>query len=62
MNANYSAAWKLLGKAWVAAGDPAAALAAYQKGVVAAQQMGDKQTLREMQVFIRRLEQAARRQ
>ena len=56
LNPNYSAAWKLLGKALIAANDSAAALAAYRNGVVAAQQMGDKQTLREMQVFIRRLE------
>jgi len=58
MNPAYSAAWKLLGKALVAAGDPAGALAAYRNGVAAAQRMGDKQTLREMQVFIRRLEQS----
>lgn len=56
MNPNYSAAWKLLGKALSAAGDHAGALAAYRSGVAAAQQMGDKQTLREMGVFIRRLE------
>ena len=62
MNAKYSAAWKLLGKASIATGDAEGALAAYRSGVVAAQQMGDKQTLREMQVFIRRLEQAAGRQ
>jgi predicted Zn-dependent protease len=55
-NPNYSAAWKVLGKALVAAGDTKGALSAYQLGVVAAQQMGDKQTLREIQVFIRRLE------
>jgi Tfp pilus assembly protein PilF len=60
MNAKYSAAWKLLGNAFIAAGDPEAALAAYQKGVAAAQQMGDKQALKEMQVFIRRLEKSAR--
>ena len=60
MNPNYSAAWKLLGKALLAAGNPAGALAAYRKGVAAAQQMGDKQTLREMQVFIRRLEKTDR--
>ena len=60
LNANYSAAWKLLGKALVAAENPEGALAAYQRGVVAAQQMGDKQTLREMQVFIRRLEKSDR--
>ena len=58
LNPKYSAAWKLLGKALVAAGDPEAALAAYRNGVVAAQQMGDKQTLKEMQVFIRRLEKS----
>ena len=56
LNPNYSAAWKLLGKALLAANDSHAALIAYRKGVVAAQQMGDKQALREMQVFIRRLE------
>jgi predicted Zn-dependent protease len=51
----YSAAWKLLGKALAAAGDRQGALAAYESGVVAAQQKGDKQALREMQLFIRRL-------
>jgi tetratricopeptide (TPR) repeat protein len=56
LNPSYSAAWKLLGKAWVAIGDPDAALAAFQQGVAAAQQMGDKQALKEIQVFIRRLE------
>jgi len=56
LNANYSAAWKLLGKALVAGGNPEGALEAYRQGVAAAQQMGDKQTLREMQVFIHRLE------
>ena len=52
---HYSAAWKLLGKTLAAAGDRQGALAAYESGVVAAQQKGDKQALREMQVFIRRL-------
>ena len=61
MNPDYSAAWKLLGKALVAAGDPDRALAAYRSGVAAAQQMGDKQTLREMEVFIRRLEKTSGR-
>lgn len=56
LNPKYSAAWKLLGKALTAANDPSAALAAYRHGVAAAQQMGDKQALKEMQVFIRRLE------
>lgn len=52
---HYSAAWKLLGNTLAAAGDRQGALAAYRCGVVAAQHKGDKQTLREMQVFIRRL-------
>ena len=56
LDANYSAAWKLLGKAMVATGNADGALAAYRSGVAAAQQKGDKQALREMQVFIRRLE------
>lgn len=58
LNPRYSAAWKLLGKALTAANDPSAALAAYRDGVAAAQQMGDKQALKEMQVFIRRLEKS----
>ena len=60
LNPKYSAAWKLLGKALTAADDPDGALAAYRNGVVAAQQMGDKQALREMQVFIRRLDKSDR--
>lgn len=51
----YSAAWKLLGKSLVAAGDSAGARGAYEQGVAAAQQKGDKQALKEMQLFIRRL-------
>jgi Flp pilus assembly protein TadD len=51
----YSAAWKLLGKALTQAGDKAAALDAYRDGMVAAQKKGDKQALKEMQVFAKRL-------
>jgi Flp pilus assembly protein TadD len=53
---HYSAAWKLLGKALTAAGDEAGAIAAYQQGVAAAQQKGDKQAEKEMRVFLRRLQ------
>lgn len=53
----YSAAWKLLGKSLVAAGDVAAAKHAYESGVAAAQHRGDKQALREMTVFLRRLDE-----
>ena len=51
----YSAAWKLLGKAFSASGQEAAALEAYRDGMAAAQKKGDKQAYKEMQVFARRL-------
>ena len=50
----YSAAWKLLGKSRAAAGDSDGALDAYRRGIAAAEQRGDKQALKEMQVFVRR--------
>jgi Tfp pilus assembly protein PilF len=52
----YSAAWRALGKALEAAGEPAQALAAYRDGIAAAQKKGDKQAQKEMTVFARRLE------
>lgn len=55
----YSAAWKLLGKALAESGEPAAAIAAYRSGIEAAQRHGDKQAVREMGVFLRRLEKDA---
>jgi len=51
----YSAAWKLLGRALTEALRPAEALDAYQQGIAAAQRKGDKQAMKEMQVFARRL-------
>ena len=51
----YSAAWKLLGKACLDAGQPQAAVEAWQSGIVAAMQRGDKQAEKEMTVFLRRL-------
>ena len=51
----YSAAWKLLGKALTTAGRPADALAPYREGIAAAEKRGDKQAMKEMQVFARRL-------
>ncbi len=52
----YSAAWKLLGKAQLAAGDKAAAGDAYRAGIAAAEKKGDQQAMKEMRVFLRRLE------
>jgi Tfp pilus assembly protein PilF len=53
---DYSAAWKLLGRALAAAGASAEASDAYRQGIEAAQRKGDKQAAKEMAVFLRRLE------
>ncbi|MGZ5035524.1 MAG: tetratricopeptide repeat protein [Usitatibacter sp.] len=58
-DADYSAAWKLLGKALAAGGDAAAAMAAYRSGLDAANRRGDKQAAKEMAVFLKRLEKGA---
>jgi predicted Zn-dependent protease len=51
----YSAAWKLYGKALADAGQAAQALAAYRSGIEVAERKGDKQAAREMLVFVRRI-------
>lgn len=53
---DYSAAWKLLGKALGEAGERQAALDAYRRGIAVAEAKGDKQAAKEMTVFARRLE------
>lgn len=55
----YSAAWKLLGKALAQSGDAPGAAAAYRSGIVAAEARGDKQAAKEMAVFLKRLEKPA---
>ena len=55
LDPGYSAAWKLLGKALSAAQRDDEALIAWNEGIAAAQRSGDKQAMREMQVFVRRL-------
>jgi predicted Zn-dependent protease len=52
----YSAAWKMLGKACLAAGQPQAAAEAWRNGIAVAMQRGDKQAEKEMSVFLRRLD------
>jgi predicted Zn-dependent protease len=54
----YSAAWKLLGKALEASGEPPAAAEAYRAGIAAAEKRGDKQAAKEMAVFLRRIERS----
>ena len=57
----YSAAWKGLGRALESAGRADEALEAYRRGIEAARGKGDRQAEKEMSVFRRRLEKAARK-
>ncbi len=52
---NYSAAWKLLGKAYAELHDSQNAINSYLSGIDVAVQKGDKQAAKEMQVFLKRL-------
>ena len=53
---DYSAAWKLLGKALAEDGQPQAALDTYRQGIAVAERKGDKQAAKEMTVFAQRLQ------
>lgn len=55
-NQNYSAAYKLLGKAHAENSDITSAKVAYKEGIESAERAGDKQAAKEMRVFLRRLE------
>jgi predicted Zn-dependent protease len=52
---DYSAAWKLLGRALAESGAAEGALEAYERGIAVAEARGDKQAAKEMTVFARRL-------
>lgn len=56
LDQEYSAAWKLLGKALAEADQSAEALTAYRTGIEVAQRKGDKQAAKEMAVFAARIE------
>lgn len=56
---NYSAAWKLLGKATAENGDARAAAEVYTRGIEVATQQGDVQAAKEMRVFLKRLKNSA---
>ena len=58
-DAQYSAAWKLLGKALAETGDGPGAAKAYAQGIAVAEARGDVQAAKEMRVFLRRLEKSA---
>lgn len=55
----YSAGWKALGNALVAAGKTAEAQQAYERGIEVAERRGDRQAANEMRVFAKRLTRAA---
>ena len=57
LDPSYSAAWKLLGKARAASGDTVGAADAYRRGIATATARGDRQAAKEMEVFLRRIEQ-----
>lgn len=57
-DADYSAAWKLLGRALVEGGDAAQARRAWTEGIAAANRAGDVQSRKEMQVFLKRLDKS----
>jgi tetratricopeptide (TPR) repeat protein len=56
LDARYTAAWKLYGKALLAAGREEEALAAWHTGIARAHERGDRQAEKEMTVFARRIE------
>ncbi|CAB5722625.1 Putative Zn-dependent protease, contains TPR repeats [Delftia tsuruhatensis] len=58
LDPGYSVAWKLLGKACLQMGDQAAAREAWTAGLDCAQGKGDAQVVKELGVFLRRLERS----
>ena len=53
----YSAAWKLLGKSLSKCNENDKAIAAFIKGIACAEEKGDIQAVKEMRVFLKRLNQ-----
>jgi tetratricopeptide (TPR) repeat protein len=58
LDADYSAAWKLLGRMRSDSGRAEEAMDAYRQGILVAERRGDKQAAKEMRVFLKRLERA----
>jgi len=54
-DSEYSAAWKLYGKALAGAGKNDEAITAYQQGIMIAENKGDIQAAKEMKIFLKRL-------
>jgi len=58
LDPDYSAAWKLLGRALAESARLREAAAAYRTGIEVAEKKGDKQAAKEMRVFLRRVEKS----
>lgn len=56
LDRGYSAAWKLLGKCLAELGRTEEAINAYSQGITVAGKKGDRQAVKEMTVFLRRLQ------
>jgi Tfp pilus assembly protein PilF len=56
LDAEYSAAWKALGRALAAAGREVEAKQSYARGIEVAERRGDRQAANEMRVFSKRLQ------
>ena len=54
MDPQYSAAWKILGKCYDETGQHQQAVDSWDTGIAVAEKKGDKQALKEMQVFRKR--------
>lgn len=57
-DANYSAAWKWLGRALDREGERARAAEVFREGIEVARRKGDRQAEKEMTVFLRRIEKS----
>ena len=55
---NHPASWRAYGKALAGCGRTSDAIAAYRNGIEIASERGDVQTVKEMRVFLKRLEAA----
>jgi len=55
-DSKYSAAWKLLGQALTEAGQSEEAVKVYEEGMRVAEAKGDKQAVKEMSIFLKRLQ------
>jgi predicted Zn-dependent protease len=58
LDADYSAAWRALGRLQLKAGDERAAAETLREGLAAARRQGDMQIVRELEVRLKRLDGA----